>query len=489
MTELNTWNNIPIKQPKSISRIKHYNVIEIAKWAYIVDQERFVIIDDPYKQAKRARQFNVSFPEIKLPAGKTPERYIMNDHAATRIFDRMKLMPDKKEKVVFDGDGLKILNTFKQPPKPPANINVSQEKALDFFRYFFRDDLKAMDHTLKWMTHYLFVTKQKIEHGLMLSSGQGTGKGTMATILQKLSGEPKNHVNPSHMKGDHQSWMLNKRLIRIEELKEYNDPNFYNRLKTYFTEPTYTVNLKYRDPFEYDNISCFFIASNYINPLALDADDRRFFYYHSNATKRPIEYWEDLRKYLFDEGGIWAFRNYLEKKYLPRLDLAKFPYEPPYQTQAHKTACLLSQGRLIEVIESQRLDRSGLYEQNKFFLLEDFKQGLAEENGLPILRNNNETNSQLMQAGLQIKEFRSIRIFGDNNRRMVAWWDYSDIYLRSLFNEPTTKINREKLYASYYGLKSYKESSNPFLPEEDNQLDLFDDYLAREETNAIGFTS
>ena len=72
---------------------------------------------------------------------------------------------------------------------------------------------------------------------------------------------------------------------------------------------------------------------------------------------------------------------------------------------------------------------------------------------------------------------------------MVAWWDYSDVYLRSLFNEPTTKINREKLYASYYGLKSYKESSNPFLPEEDNQLDLFDDYLAREETNAIGFTS
>ena len=45
--------------------------------------------------------------------------------------------------------------------------------------------------------------------------------------------------------------------------------------------------------------------------------------------------------------------------------------------------------------------------QNKFLLLEDFKQGLSKENGLPILRNNKETNSQLMRAGLKIKEFKS----------------------------------------------------------------------------------
>jgi len=475
MNALNTWNNIPIKKPKPIRKPQSYDVIEIAKWAYIVEQEGFVLIDDPLKTIKNKDQFNDSFPHLKIPNGRKPENYIKVDHATSRVFDRIKLMPDKKEKVVVDENGFKILNLFKQPPKPPKSLNASHEKALEFFEYFFQGDTQAMDHALMWMTHFIFVPEQKIQHALMVSSGQGTGKGTIASMLQRLAGETETHLSREQMKGQHQSWMLNKRLIRIEELKEYNDPNFYNKIKTHFTEPYYSVNLKYKNPFEYENVSCFFIASNFINPIPLEADDRRFFYFHSNAPKRSVEFWKDYRKYLLEDGGMWAFRKYLEEHYLPRIDLEIFPFAKPYQTQDHKMACLASSGRLANFIEGLKLKREGYYTPNVFFLIEDFKQDLHTNSGISILSNDHATNAQLAQSGLTFKEYRSERIYGDNNRRIIGWWDYSDAYLSPLFASKT-KFDRELLWQSYLnGNKEtlHKPSEESVYLDEPQQLELF----------------
>jgi hypothetical protein len=64
---MNQWNNIPIKEPKSIRTPKSYDIIEIAKWAYIVELESFVLIDNPLKTLRNKDQFNDSFPHLKIP--------------------------------------------------------------------------------------------------------------------------------------------------------------------------------------------------------------------------------------------------------------------------------------------------------------------------------------------------------------------------------------------------------------------------------------
>jgi hypothetical protein len=476
LTQMNQWNNIPIKEPKGIRTPKSYDVIEIAKWAYIVELESFVLIDDPLKTLRNKDQFNDSFPHLKIPNGIKPETYIKTDHANTRVFDRMQLMPDRKERVVTDENNLKILNLFRQPPKAPANLNANSGMALDFFKYFFHGDTEAMEHTFKWMAHFLFVPQQKIQHALMFSSGQGTGKGTIATMLQKLADEDEAHLTADQLKGQHQSWFINRRLIRIEEVKEYNDNNFYNKIKTYFTEPFYTVNPKHKNPFQYKNISCFFLASNWINPIALESDDRRFFYFHSKAKKRPAEYWTDLNKYLFQDGGMWAFKDYLEKHYLPQLDIKTFAFDKPYQTEWHKMSCLASSGRLADFIEDLKLKQEGYYQKNKFFLFENFKRDLHENNGISILRNDHLTNAQLAQAGLMYKEYRSQRLFGDNNRRKICWWDYSSAHLEPLFNSKT-KFARDLLDKSYLDNEHdipplYEWDENAEL-NEPQQLELF----------------
>ncbi len=116
---------------------------------------------------------------------------------------------------------------------------------------------------------------------------RGTGKGIVAQVLARLVGRHNaSFVSMSQLDSPFNGWMNAKSLVVIDEL--YTGPQIalLNKLKTYITEPTVTINIKNVRTFDYDNVANFFATSNQRNAVALDDFDRRWFVWYSNAAKR-----------------------------------------------------------------------------------------------------------------------------------------------------------------------------------------------------------
>jgi len=278
----------------------------------------------------------------------------------------------------------------------------------------------------------LFRPSIRLHHGIVMSGNQGTGKSTLGKIVATLGGKSSRTITPKELKGDFQHWMINSRLIIVEEVKQQKSYDFYNNIKAYFTNDTNRAGLKFQSPFDLSNHLHFIMFSNSRNPIVIDQDDRRLFYVHSNATKRNKEYYSTLNKYLWDNGGIWVLRKYLKDTYLPKLE-DDFAYQISYRTQDHINAGIDSRTRLEEIIEAKLENAEGWFSPDRWFEFCDLKSELDDWN-LSILNNNSETNSILSSCGL-IRERHMI----DGKKLDVCWWSKYDSFIRPLFKDTSIR--------------------------------------------------
>lgn len=465
MTQEN-WDNAEVpNEPPAIRTPKAYDAIAVADWCYVVSLKRFVWMSNPMREGYDAGQFNDLFAHIEMPTKRvnnsdvalTPVQYIKELHRDDRVFAKVDMLTDDKRKVGYDDAGLKILNIFEHPPAPPLKYNDDPTMMLEFLDYLFDGDKQSLEYVHKWIAHFIFKPETRLNHGIVLSGNQGTGKTTLGEIVKALGGKSGKTITPEEMNGNFQDWMKSSRLIVVEEVYQQDDYSFYNKIKPYLTNETNRVNPKGFPAFDIKNILNFMMFSNHQNPISLDKDDRRFFYYHSKAERRDKDYYTKLYDYLFEQGGIYAYREFLELHYFLRLTV-DFPFTPPPKTEAHRMAGEASVTDLEEYLQQKLAEGEGYYTPNKIFLLTDFKKTLKDkELNFNILRNNAETNSKLQHLGLTHKKMTSKALWGDNRKVTMAWWSHSDKYIREILDD-TSNEGREKLKDAY--LDEYE--MNPF---------------------------
>ena len=131
------WNNIEIQTPV-LSQPKSYHAIELLKWCWVIQLERFVLIDDPTKLQLKEGQFNDLYSTTELPNKLKPNDYIRDLHKATRVVARIDMLTHTKELMPKDKYDLKVLNIFQHPPQPPENLpsDVSVELIDDLEIYY-----------------------------------------------------------------------------------------------------------------------------------------------------------------------------------------------------------------------------------------------------------------------------------------------------------------------------------------------------------------
>ena len=440
---------IPKKMPNQNNVLRQpqtYDCIELANWIWVIDQKRFVLMHDPAKLPLDKHQFNEAFRyQFTLPHNMLPNTYIRSYLRNDRVVTRMDMCPDRKELMYVDEDNLKVLNVFQQPPQGEGKIapQSTVEFLLEFISYLLNKDQEAVDHLLKWITHFLFKPGTRMHHGILLSGDQGTGKSTLGRIVSELGGSSSTVITPQEIKGTFQNWMLNSRLVIVEEVKQQKAHEFYNNMKVYFTNDKNRANLKNLPAINITNHLHWMMFSNYSNPINLDADDRRIFYVHSNAVKRDKEYYSKLNKYLFDDGGIWAFRKYLELNYLPKLN-DDFAYQISYQTQDHINAGVDSRSRLEEIIEAELDEATGLFTPNLWFYFSNLKEYLDAKN-LSILKDNATTNAILSQYLVKVR--KTI----EGKKPYVCWWKEYDSVVRPLFDDLTYEGRKKLMKAKCIG--------------------------------------
>ncbi len=144
---------------------------------------------------------------------------------------------------------------------------------------------------------------------LMLSKLQGVGKSTLLNIVAELIG--KKHVSfpgDAMIQSDFNGWLINRRLVVVHEIYAGQSWKTYNRLKTLITDEFIEANNKHVANYTLPNWAHFMAASNSMEALRMENDDRRW--YVPQLPTYLYNHYGELRAWI-RAGGLRLLANEL----------------------------------------------------------------------------------------------------------------------------------------------------------------------------------
>jgi len=175
-------------------------------------------------------------------------------------------------------------------------------------------------YLVKYLAHALQRPEEKPGVMVILLGGQGTGKGTLARILQKIWTATFLHVHQiKSVTGEFNATLERAFIVWLDEAIFSGNRCATDSLKSLVTEPFIHINEKHQPARQTKSFHRFFSASNADHYKATDRDDRRDFVLRvSDEHKGNFEYWDPLNLEI-ENGGVEAMALILLSK-----DLSKF---------------------------------------------------------------------------------------------------------------------------------------------------------------------
>ena len=199
------------------------------------------------------------------------------------------------------------------------------------------------DHIAKWMAFTLRHPERKINHMLLLGSGEGCGKDWLLYPLTRAMGENYDVISGEELLSDYHDYVLSTKYLHINEA-ELGDRRealaVSNKLKPLAAAPPeqLSVNQKGIKRIKVRNILNATMTTNSVMPLRLNGASRRFYGVWSDFNPRDaqdnmkpewLKYWEDHWAWM-KQGGWQYVVNYL----MTQVDLSEFsPGAPPPMTE------------------------------------------------------------------------------------------------------------------------------------------------------------
>jgi hypothetical protein len=178
------------------------------------------------------------------------------------------------------------------------------------------------DYLLGWMAHAVQQRDKPIGVAVALRGEQGAGKGVVARTFGNLFGKHFAHIaNGDQLTGRFNAVVAQSCVVFLDEALWAGDRKGEGVLKALITEPTLTLEAKFRDAIMVDNRLRIIVASNneWLVPAGLG--DRRWFVLNVPSTRKGEQhkaYWDALYSQI-DNGGAAALLHDLLV-----MDLTKF---------------------------------------------------------------------------------------------------------------------------------------------------------------------
>jgi putative DNA primase/helicase len=261
-------------------------------------------------------------------------------------------------------------------------------------------DKKASTYFIQWLAHIFQKPAQKPSVAVLMKSAEGTGKGTIFTLLRKMLGANSHQVNGSYqLTGRFNGVVAGKLLIFADEV-DMTDKGVFDRAKGIISEDTISLELKGIDPEPIPNLARFIFAGNHDRILRAGTRERRFLVLEpSDKMIDKQEYWQALNAQI-EKGGAPAFMDYLLN-----LDITHFnPYKAP------TTQGLISE-KLMSLSDPQNFVYSELVKPKPFngavrlyatSLIDDYRNW-ADANNLKISEPTARSQMGKMLKGLNIE--------------------------------------------------------------------------------------
>lgn len=322
-----------LEDERHILYAEEYVTVELNNTHAAIHTDQFYILtekDDPIFGGKsfvlESKQSFKSLYENKLvmcPDGRMRTKAdIWLKNPLRREYRGITFNPNQKE--LSDN----LYNIWKGFAKKP----IESGAALKFWEHTKHNicagDEEAYIYVRKWLA-CVFQHPDQVHTALVLQGSQGVGKNSFVNPLGVLLGQ---HYAPlgniSELVSHFNFHLKNAVLIHANESFWGGHKSEVGILKTMITEETCLIEAKGKDRILVQNYKHLIVSSNEDWPVALDADDRRFFVLRvSEAHKEDHLYFKAIQEEL-NNGGYEALLYDLLHENLNGFNPRKFPTSP-----------------------------------------------------------------------------------------------------------------------------------------------------------------
>lgn len=286
-----------------VQRMKHY--VHVSKPEISFDREQFNVQVRPYSDVAETANLLAKVPG--------------------NISTQLTFLPGKPTGLVYQ-DGEMQFNQYKDRRIKPLKGGTI-EPFNSFMEYLFPEEAERVQ-VVRWMATLYACPSAKMNYAiLLLSKLQGVGKSTLMNILSEMIG--RKHVSfpgDAMIQSDFNSWIINKRFVAVHEIYAGQNWKAYNRLKPLITEEMLEANSKHLATYTFPSCVHFMAASNSLEALRIENDDRRWY-----VPKLPETFYSDYNQ-LYEwirQGGL----KYLAQHFMDFEGYVK-PGEHAPKTQA-----------------------------------------------------------------------------------------------------------------------------------------------------------
>ena len=436
----------------------------LLEFCWVISLQRFVKIADPlnHSHSYSEEQFDEAFAQFAPVIGCAPSSYLRVNNKHHRVVTRIDMLPGEAEKIIPlpDEYPLKALNLSAPPPVPELPEDPFPDVLMNHLTFLFDYDQDKVHHFLFWLGHLVHRPETRMNHGIMISGGQGTGKSFLGEVIKRLIGEQNFlETNVAKLKGRFNDFLSGRRCLLVEEVTDNNGSDFYNSIKAYFTSPTLQVEVKHGPIQTVQNHTHWLLLSNSRRPLAIDKDDRRIFYIHSNAEPKDAAYYDQLWGALDTE--VAKLFHFLKRSYLPGLK-ANFAVTPPPKTEDHKQLAMVAEDDLSVMLHDALEVGEGFFQAGVFFRWIVFKSHvdlLCKQNGV----KPRDLKMLFLELGGKQK-----RVTIEGEKISVAWLKAGNDDLPTLFKD-NSKAGRDAVKQRYH-LPSYSSPSHDIFSDSGSVL-------------------
>jgi hypothetical protein len=274
----------------------------ITGYVYVILIKRFVSLATLTMYDKS--QFDdLHFGKVQKHGGGTvPASLHFMESKTARKVKRLTYRPGARQ--LHHEGGLSALNTYR--PSALRRTSGDPKPWLALVNHIFPDE-GPRAHFLAWAAHHVRRPDIKINHAVFLASKSGIGKDSMLDPIIAATGDHNTGIiTQLDLDTDQNDYLLNRRLIIGQELMATkNWRTLANKLKPYLAAPPHEirVNRKNVPQFEVPNIANWIFLTNSETPIAIEEDDRRFFFYWSPAAPLEVEFYKAYHIWAKDHAG------------------------------------------------------------------------------------------------------------------------------------------------------------------------------------------
>lgn len=187
-----------------------------------------------------------------------------------------------------------------QQPPHCGNINALLLHLCDF-------DYELHAWVLRWLAYPLRNPGAKMERGLIVNGGEGTGKTLFFEhVIARLYGDAARHISERKLIGVFSPWMPSARYVVVEGMLSRRGVHALNHM---ISSQFVTIEEKGKSAYGVENEMNFVFLSGSDNFLPPTLNDRRFVVIEA-PPRRETRFYRAVADEI-NNGGVEVFRDYL----------------------------------------------------------------------------------------------------------------------------------------------------------------------------------